>query len=110
VKTATHRHRLADYRNLQYLVTEKGVFMMIDGEWKKSSVVLKDLKPLDTPLDKDHNCGERILVGTHCKSGEILEFNSLADAADQDFTYNGIYKCLHEDQKTHNGYTWRWAA
>jgi len=84
--------------------------MMIDGEWKKPSVVLKDLKPLDTSIDRERNSGERIFVGTHCKSGEVLEFISLADAADQDFKYNGIYKCLHEDQKTHKGFTWRWAA
>jgi len=110
VKTATHKHRLADCRNLQYLVTEKGVFMMINGEWRKSSVQRKDLKPLDAPLDKEIKCDKRTLVGVHCKSGEVVTFNSLADAADQDFTYNGIYKCLHEDQKTHNGYAWRWVA
>ena len=111
MKTATHRHRLSDYRKFHYLVTDRGVFMLIEGEWIKSSVELSDLKPLRSATDKKScDTTSHKLVAKNCKSKEILVFKSIAEAGGEGFSCNGISKCINHDQKTHKGYEWRWAA
>ncbi len=111
MKTATHRHCLNDLRHLHYLVTDKGVFILINREWRKSSVELSELKPLKpATMEKSYDMTSRKLVGTHRKTNEVIAFDSIVEAAGEGFAYQSISKCLSSDQKTHKGYKWEWAA
>jgi len=111
VKKATHRHRLGDYCRLQYLVTDKGVFMLIDGEWKKSTVELSDLKPLHQQAAPQQEVTESSrLIGEHSKTNELIAFRSVADAVEGGFARHSINQCLSKTQHTHRGYSWRWVA
>ena len=107
MKQATHKHRSKDFSYFEYLVTEKGVFILTGDEWIKSSVELASLLPIHEAKLEHEN---KVLIGEHCTSGELIIFANLAKAVESGFAAGSINRCLDETQNTHKGYKWRLAA
>ncbi len=95
--------------SFEYLVTPKGVFILINGEWRKSAVELRDLKSIDPTQSNYCDTTTRKLVATNSKTGKVLAFESVNTAAETGFSRHSINLCLAQNQNTHKGFEWKWA-
>ena len=103
----THKHISKHFKGFQYLVQNNRVFMMIDNEWKRSTMDLNDLIPIGTNSVEVDISNHKPLIAKERKSNREILFNNIDDAVENGFCKASIILCLTKKRATHKEYEWR---
>ena len=110
MKTATHEHVSKAFKGFKYLVTNNRAYMLIDNSWKRSTIDLKDLRPIGTGVEEPALTKSLLLIARNKATNKEILYNSISEAVSAGFSRTSISQCLSGDQNLHKGYEWRAAV